>query len=93
MDEMDTIIKQIAEKAKSFLEDILRKINASDILTALISRHIKEEMYLLVQSLDTNPSIRDILGFIQLFDDEFTIVVNEYLACKTDNRLLEKKVD
>lgn len=101
MEELELVTKQIADKAKSFLDDMLRKINASDLLSDLISRHLKEQMYLLTQNFDLSSSdshslhtlLRDLLSFIHLFDDEFTTILNEYLSAKTDQRLLDKKVE
>lgn len=42
------LLKQIAEKIKQFLDDLLQKLNASDILSNLVNRHAKEQMYLLI---------------------------------------------
>lgn len=101
------VIKQIADKIKYFLDDLLQKLNASDILSSLVTRHVKGQMYLLIQNIDnslilsnaddrftsTSSLVYEFKNFSNLIEDQYTLLLNEYLSSKTDARLLTKKVE
>lgn len=101
------VIKQIADKIKYFLDDLLQKLNASDILSSLVTRHAKEQMYLLIQNIDnslilsnaddrftsTSSLVYEFKNFSNLIEDQYTLLLNEYLSSQTDARLLTKKVE
>lgn len=108
-EELEIIIKSIGDKVKQYLNSLLQRVTASEILQDLISRSMKEQAFLIMQSIDNCvysseqqgfdklkslvPLVLEVKTFVTMISEQQEIMINDVLNSKQDFRLMETKVE
>eukprot|EP00347_Sterkiella_histriomuscorum_P021698 403333074 len=106
-DELEYNIQGTVKRAIQFIDELLKRLGISEILSELFTRHTKEQLYLLKQSFDTfstlthqedklkslNQITIDLKNFTNLALEQFDVILDEVQLAKQDNKLMEKKIE